>query len=148
MVILNFKEDFDYNSKEPKFCAWGEYNNKKILVIYNGCHPCAYVESNTDLYHEHNNKSKYDIPDCPAHYGFTWYGPLYHWAKTFKDIDPKIFNKNYLGWDYGHLTDYSRLYADGFLEMDENNPLEKWTVDSIIDCIVNTIDWMHENGID
>lgn len=142
MVILKFKEDFDYSSVKPKLCALGEYEGKTFVVIYVGSHPCAYVESKQDLY----NCDK--LPkDCPAHGGFTFYNDLTHWEHRIENIDTDILKKKYVGWDYGHYGDYSHQY-EKYPELisDDGMPI-KYTTDDIIDCAVNTIDWMRENGI-
>lgn len=142
MVNLKIKENFDYSSKDPKLCALGDYKGRTFIVIYIGSHPCAYVECKTDLYNQEDNQenSVYLV-----HGGFTWYGPLSHWIRYFHNVDPKILAKKYVGWDYGHLGDYTRFY-DNYLPK-HSDDLTKWTTNNLIDGIVDLIDWMDKNGI-
>lgn len=123
---IKFKNEVDYKDNKSKILSIGEYKGKVFVVLMlKNLWPCAYVESNIN-YYENNNG------DEPAHCGFTFYNTLLHWLKEFPEYE-NILSKKYVGWDYGHYTDYSPNI---------NICCMPWTIDEILNNIEEVIDWM------
>lgn len=123
---IKFKNEVDYKDNKSKILSIGEYKGKVFVVLMlKNLWPCAYVESNIN-YYENNNG------DESAHCGFTFYNTLLHWLNEFPEYKD-ILSKKYVGWDYGHYTDYSP---------DINIYGIPWTIDEILNNIEEVINWM------
>ncbi len=120
-------KEVDYTSKKYEILDEGDYNGKHYVITYMGNHPCAYVEFNYEF--ERDSKLWENVP-C-------------HWDANYLDIGPWTYHyKNnddsriYIGWDYGHLNDYSRF--------DNDISLKKWTVKEIREDVKKVIDYLNK----
>lgn len=96
-----------------------------------GSHPCAYIESNINYYGKRQDFSE------PVHWGFTFYDTLLHWKNELPGYDEEKMKKYYIGWDYGHLSDYATY-------KNQNFEGKKWTTDEIIEEIKRAVEWLNE----
>lgn len=120
-------KEVDYTSKKYEILDEGDYNGRHYVITYTGRHPCAYVEFNDEF--ERNSELWENVP---CHWGanFLDQGP---WTYQYNKIndDPRI----YIGWDYGHVVDYSRFNDDV--------SLKKWTVREIRKDIKKVIAYLN-----
>lgn len=120
-------KEVDYTSKKYEILDEGDYNGKHYVITYMGNHPCAYVEFNYEF--ERDSKLWENVP-C-------------HWDANYLDIGPWTYHHKinddpriYIGWDYGHLNDYSRF--------DNDISLKKWTVKEIREDVKKVIDYLNK----
>lgn len=111
-------------SNNPEILHEGNYNGFNYLIISLGSHPCVYIEipRRNRLYGK-----KYDCKKLSK--------IIIHGGITFADFLALNSDKEsrwYIGWDYGHLTDFNSLYvamADG----------KKWTTQEIFNDVKKVI---------
>ena len=121
-----------YGNNKFEILDIGNYKDKDYVIIsMMGCYPCAYVHSDIDY------RDKYEF-EGPAHGGFTFYNSLSHWKNNVElDEETKqFFSKNFIGWDYGHLGDFTYLLS---FEGEK-----KWTTEEIFENVKEVIEWMLE----
>ncbi len=121
-------KEVDYTSKKYEILDEGDYKGKHYVITYMGKYPCAYVEFNDEF--ERDSKM--------------WENVSCHWDANYLDIGPwtypqhKINNdpRIYIGWDYGHVNDYTRF--------DDDINLKKWTVKEIREDVKKVIDYLNK----
>ena len=119
-------KEVDYNNKKYEILDEGDYNGRHYVITYTGSHPCAYVEFHDEF--ESGSKLWENVP-CNWGANFLNRGPwTYHY--NIND-DPRI----YIGWDYGHLEDYSRYNND--------TDTKKWTVKEIREDVKKVVDYLN-----
>ena len=121
------KHDINYDENKPDIVYHNVINGRNVFIIYLGSHPCAYIESIYDYYNDDNQ------PD--VHGGLSFYNTLTHWNDVFPCFKQE-FEKEYIGWDYGHYEDYIALKHCQFIDG------KKYTTDEIIEEIINAIKWL------
>lgn len=124
------KKEITYGEKT--YIAYDDIiGGRQVFIIYMGSHPCAYVESNIDYFW-----GRQDFTE-PVHWGFTFYDTLLHWKNELPGYDEEKMKKYYIGWDYGHISDYATY-------KDQNFEGKKWTTDEIIEEIKRAVEWLNE----
>lgn len=123
------KKEITYG-EEPYIAYDNIIGGRQVFIIYMGMHPCAYVECDTNYYGN-------EFGDEPVHWGFTFYDTLLHWKNELPGYDEEKMKKYYIGWDYGHLSDYATY-------KDQNFEGKKWTTDEIIEEIKRAVEWLNE----
>jgi len=114
-----------YVKPSHKMLGYGTYKDVKWAILsHAGIFPVAYIENKWDL----------GVDDIEVHGGVTFAGNAY-WNKEEEHVQ-------YLGWDYGHIDDFSN-YKALTPEMDiiEEN-VKKWTYEEIKAEVFNAIDQM------
>ena len=102
----------------------GEYKGVRWVITSVGNHPCAYVCISGTRYWHMNRETLENTIEC--HFGVTYVGYLNH-------VPEARDGKKYVGWDYGHYTDYLPYrgeYGD------------KWTSEAVLSEIKGVIDDM------
>lgn len=120
-------KEVDYTSKKYEILDEGDYKGKHYVITYMGNHPCAYVEFNDEF--ERHSKMWENVP-CHWDANYLDRGPWTYHHKI--NDDPRI----YIGWDYGHVNDYSRF--------DNDISLKKWTVAEIIEDVKKVIAYLNK----
>lgn len=105
MIIKKEIEEIDYK-REDQYIAYADMvDDIYIAIRYMGMHPCCYIAL---------DKNKYDINkvikklDNIVHGGVTC--DNFSNIREYLNIDDDNFYL--IGWDYGHLGDYSNLMYD------------------------------------
>ena len=124
------KKEITYGEK-PYIAYDDIIGGRQVFIIYIGSHPCAYIESNINYYGKRQDFLE------PVHWGFTFYDTLLHWKNELPGYDEEKMKKYYIGWDYGHLSDYATY-------KNQNFEGKKWTTDEIIEEIKRAIEWLNE----
>ena len=116
-------------------------NGEQIVVLdILGDHLCAYVsvpkelafsrefvEANDLVYVYYDVDEEADEAGIYVHGGFTY-------GKYGKPWDiPEIKEAFWLGWDYGHLMDYTSMYAGYALDALAPRSLKKWTTEEVVE---------------
>lgn len=116
------------NPKQLKILANGDYKGLQYIIINRGGdYPCAYVENTW----EYDENDPY-FENMPCHCGITFHSSLVHLKKD--NPNAKGLEKNYIGWDYGHLWDYKYCLPD---EDDE-----KWTTEKVFKDVKKVINYI------
>ena len=125
----------------------GEYGGRKYLILSLGIHPTAYV-SVTDkereiikssLTYNEYDLAEFDSPlfdDINVHCGFSFYG-----TRTKYGDDSGTM---YLGWDYGHLDDFSGIYLNSYCAPPDVNMFKHWTTAEILTDVKSVIEQLNE----
>lgn len=101
-------------------------NGIEFYIINYGTHPCAYIH----------------IPETHSLSGFNWTNELDNlitchggvtWFDSFLPNNINSTNGKWLGWDYGHCTDY-QVYSDKYV-----NDGRVWTTEDILEEVQNVI---------
>lgn len=116
----------DYSKREDEILFEGDYNERHYIIRYMGHHPCAYVEFKNEF-----EEDSEEWNEVLCHCGINYKGPAF-WNKDD--------NKFYIGWDYGHLSDWSNIYTEE-QNMHFNN--RKWTTSEIYEEVKNVIDYLN-----
>lgn len=116
-----------YGNKKSEILDYGTYKGiDYVIVNLGGYHPCAYVRTDSNYYANEED-------DSPAHYGFTFYGSLSHWAKYDpQNYNDNFFNRSFIGWDFGHYDDYLPFFTWG----------KKWTTKEVLKNVKEVINWI------
>ena len=133
-------KEMEYGNNKFEILDKGNYKGKDYVILnMRGSHPCAYVQSNINYY----DREKYPGYDEPAHCGFTFYNTLSHWQYkvNLDEETKKLFNKYFVGWDYGHFGDYTAPFFDYPEELLSTED-KKWTTKEILDNVKEVIEWM------
>lgn len=109
-----------YNMKNPprhKNISSGLYNGFEYFILWFAGHPNAYIK--IPEHHPFFKKTYSEIDDGGVvHYGFTFSGENLNRVYGLED-------GWYLGWDYGHATDYiNSSYSARY-------PGRRWTTEDI-----------------
>lgn len=134
---LYFKQEMQYfYDKEHEYPAYliamGEHCGFPFYVKnLNGCHPTAYVQ----------------VPSTHPMYGkrLTDEIPLdVHFRVTYAESSllPVATSGWFIGWDYGHCTDFMGYYKPN--DGEYLNSLKKWTVDEIIEECMSACEQLEE----
>lgn len=101
----------------------GEHKGFKYAILSLGTHPCAYVENKLHV------QDCYDecLSGIKVHGGFTYVGMRLSRYGDYTD---------YLGWDYGHYSDYFYNTLGIYGKM--------WTTEEIQKEVFNVIDQLFE----
>ena len=118
-------KEVDYTSKKYEILDEDDYNGRHYVITYTGSHPCAYVEFNDEF--ERDSELWENVP-CNRGANFLNRGP---WTYHYNINDD---SRIYIGWDYGHLEDYSRYNND--------TDTKKWTVKEIREDVKKVIDYL------
>ena len=101
-----------------------------VIVNLAGRFPCAYVRTDINYYNDDNV-----VDDSPAHCGFTFFNDLSHWKEYDpENYDKDFFERNFIGWDFGHACDYHPAFCDGG---------KKWTTEEVFENVKKVIDWIN-----
>lgn len=98
----------------PKILAKGFIYDVAFAVISYGTHPCAYIENVLNI----ENYEDVLLEELPIHGGATYLGNA-----TWDEND----TKEYIGWDYAHLSDYCGYYKG----MGDFSEFKKWNTNEI-----------------
>lgn len=134
---IYFKQEMQYfydgQHEYPAYLiAMGEHCGFPFYVKnLNGYHPTAYVQvpSTHPMY---GKRLKDEIP-LVVHFGVTY---------AESNLLPVATAGWFIGWDYGHHTDFMGYYkpSDG----EYLNSLKRWTVDEIIEECVSACEQLEE----
>ena len=119
-LMLNWKI-----GQKPRIIEEGQYHGYNYYIIYSRLCPCAYVEIPRENRLYEKSYSLVKLSYTP-NWGFT-YGDNY--LKILGGCGTK--KKWYLGWDYGHCTDYSNVI---------HNEGRVWTTKDIREECMQVID--------
>lgn len=103
----------------------GQYKDVKYAILNRGHFPVAYVENILRV----DDYTDDILRNIDVHCGFTYCGPAY-WDKKE--------NSSFVGWDYGHICDYT-VFCDYVW-----NEGKKWTYEEILKEVFCVIDQLLE----
>lgn len=135
-------------NREIEVLDKGEYGGRKYLILSLGQFPTAYVSvkdkeqeiiksslRDDDL----DDLAEFDSPlldNVNVHCGFTFYG-----GRGNVGGDEGII---YLGWDYGHLYDFSGLYLNSYCAPPDVSIFKRWTTAEILTEVKSVIEQLNE----
>ncbi len=109
------------------------YKGMDYMIVSHGTHPCGYVRvKNTHPLYE---RGVYEAQGILVHGRITYAGEILLTDK------PKAW---WLGWDYGHTTDYMEHPSKVFIE--PNRGGKRWTLDEIRRDCKSVINQLLEQG--
>ena len=109
----------------------GVYRGYKYAILSIGIYPCAYVQNKIGTTDMFDDVAK----DVECHFGVTYVGRSY-WDESDKD--------SYIGWDYGHCSDFSGYYEPDDRWLYDNT--KRWTTEEIRSEVFAVIETFVEMG--
>ena len=121
----------------------GTYNGYEYAIVSRGLYPCAYVKLPEG--HKYYGKDYNDIP-IKCHCGLSyskWTLDVIYKSKGW--WFPKSDGCWWIGWNYGHICDYSGDMLE-YVQDIHMSYYKKWTTQEILDEVMQVIDNIIEDS--
>ena len=124
---------YSYNRVKPDILFEGKYMNYQFYILNLGTHPTAYVEIpiTSIFYNKKYDEIYFSMGiDIDVHFGLTY----------SEDYLLNKYNSWFIGWDYGHFSDYCGLDLNPInIELGFVSGGKKWTTEEIYEDVKKCI---------